>query len=490
MEIQKTRIKDILLLTPKVFSDNRGFFFESFRENIFSEIGIDYNFVQENISKSIRETGGAVVEVNTAPGIRMHIYPSKGKSRDVAKDIIDMLFPDEESYKFPIVSVTGTNGKTTTVRLISHILAMTGRTVGMTSTCGTYIGEKCICKGDNSGPRSAKSLLSNKTIDAAVLETARGGIVRGGLGYNLADVGIITNVTNDHLGLDEIETMEDLAYAKALVVEAVKKDGAAVLNAEDKMTPFILERVRVKVILFSKNPELDLRFKTFDPIHVFTEDGWIKIKDKNQVINIIQIIDIPITCNGLIECNIDNSLAAVAGLYALHVPVDTIAAGLKSFNYNMGRFNIYEKDGYKVILDYGHNPAGYNEVVKACRKLGGERLITVMGMPGDRPDSSMREVGKLCASAFNKIYIKEDIDLRGRKSGETANIILNSIKETGYPDENVKIIENEVDALKAAVSDAKKGDLIVLLYEKIEPLMQYLDEIKAVKTDPVNFFKQ
>ncbi|MDF2685273.1 MAG: cyanophycin synthetase, partial [Clostridia bacterium] len=234
----------------------------------------------------------------------MHIYPSKGQARDVAKDIIDMLFPNEDSYKFPIVSVTGTNGKTTTVRLISHILALSGKTVGMTSTCGTYIGEKCICKGDNSGPRSAKSLLSKKTIDAAVLETARGGIVRGGLGYNLADVGIITNVTEDHLGLDDIETIEDLAYAKALVVEAVKKDGAAVLNAEDKMTPFILKRVKVRTILFSKNPNLNPQFESLNCIHVYTEDGWIKIRDNNQLIEIIQIADIPITCNGLIECNI------------------------------------------------------------------------------------------------------------------------------------------------------------------------------------------
>ncbi|MDF2686115.1 MAG: cyanophycin synthetase, partial [Clostridia bacterium] len=193
------------------------------------------------------------------------------------------------------------------------------------------------------------------------------------------------------------------------------------------------------------------------------------------------------TCNGLIECNIENCLSAVSGLYALQVPINTIITGLKSFNHNMGRFNIFEKDEYKIILDYGHNPAGYNEVIKTCKKLGGNRLITVMGMPGDRPDCSMQEVGKLCASNFNKIYIKEDIDLRGREKGETAGIICNSIKETGYPDENVKIIENEVDALKAAVSDAKKGDLIIVLYEKIEPLLQFLDTIKAEKIDSKNY---
>ena len=196
-------------------------------------IGIDIagiDVVTEDISKPLSETGGAVVEVNTAPGIRMHLYPSKGKSRNVAADIVDHLFPDKESYRFPIVSVTGTNGKTTTVRLISHVLSLSGRAVGMTSTSGSYVGGRCICKGDNSGPRSARTLLSNKAIDVAVLETARGGIIREGLGYDSADVGIILNITDDHLGIGEIETLEDLAFVKSVVTEAVKKDGYAVLT--------------------------------------------------------------------------------------------------------------------------------------------------------------------------------------------------------------------------------------------------------------------
>ncbi|MCX7614382.1 MAG: cyanophycin synthetase [Clostridiales bacterium] len=466
--------------TDKIHPDNTEIAIQAAQAIGIDIAGID--IVAEDISKSILDTDGAVVEVNTAPGIRMHLYPSIGKPRNVAKDIIDMLFPNEESCHFPIVSVTGTNGKTTTVRLISHVLTMAGRTVGMTSTNGTFIDGKCVCRGDNSGPRSAKSLLSNKKIDTAVLETARGGIVREGLGYDLADVGVITNITDDHLGINGIDTLEDLAYVKALVVEAVKKDGAAVLNAEDKMTPEILKRIKVNPILFYRNAEAIRQYQSLDCIRVFEKNGWIIIQDGNKTSSIVRTQNIPITFDGLIECNIENCLAAVSALYALHVPVEIIAAGLKTFEYNTGRFNLYEMNGYKVMLDYGHNPAGYQEVIKTCKKIGGKRLIGVIGMPGDRMDLAIQNVGQLCASAFDRIYIKEDIELRGKKRGEVAGLLYSSIKEAGFPLQNAKIIEKEVDALKTAVKDAKNGDLIVVLYEKMEPLHHYLESVLSENT--------
>jgi cyanophycin synthetase len=455
-------------------------------ERAAKAIGIDIagiDVVTDDISKSILETGGAIVEVNTAPGIRMHLYPSKGKPRNVAKDIVDLLFPDKESCNFPIVSVTGTNGKTTTVRLISHILSMTGKTVGMTSTSGTFINGKCICKGDNSGPRSAKYLLSNKSIDAAVLETARGGIVREGLGYDLADIGIITNVTGDHLGLDGINTMEDLAFVKSLVAESVKKDGYAVLNAEDKMTPYILKRVKSKVILFYKNAQAAQQYKSLDCTKVFLSGGWIQIKDGAKLFRVISVSDIPITCGGIIECNIDNCLAAVAALYGLNINLKTIADGLRNYVFNDGRFNLFQIDGFRVMLDYGHNKAGYEQVIKACKKLGCKRFVGVIGMPGDRQDSAIKEVGELCAGAFNKIYIKEDKDLRGRKSGEVAGLFLNSILKSGYSRQNVSVIKNEIDALAAAVADAQKGDLIVVFYEEKEPLQKFLEALGAKESE-------
>lgn len=455
-------------------------------------IGLDIagiDVVAQDISKSIYETDGVVVEVNTAPGIRMHLYPSEGKPRNVTKAIVDLLFPDDESYKFPIVSVTGTNGKTTTARIIQHVLSLTGKTVGMTSTSGIYIGEKCICKGDNSGPISAKTLLSNKTIDAAVLETARGGIVHGGLGYDLADVGVITNITGDHLGIDGINDMEDLAFVKSLVAEAVKPDGAAVLNAEDEMTPYVLNRIKARKILFYKDPEAAGKFENLKCTRVYAEDGIIKIEDGAVTTDVIPVSEISVTYGGLIDCNIENSLAATAALYGLNVPVKMITKGLKTFKYNSGRFNLFELDGFRVMLDYGHNPAGYEQVIKTCLKLGSERLVGVIGMPGDRLDGDIKTVGSRCAEAFDKIYIKEDADLRGRSEGEVAGLFLNSIIESGFDKTNVEIVRKEIDALKAAISNAQEGDLIVMLYEKMEPLVSYLTSLGAKSLNSIPICK-
>ncbi|MDD3765589.1 MAG: cyanophycin synthetase [Eubacteriales bacterium] len=447
--------------------------------NAANAIGIDIagiDMVAEDVSKSIYSTSGAVIEVNTAPGIRMHLYPSQGQPRNVAKDIVDLLFPKELNMDFPIVSVTGTNGKTTTVRLIGHVLSHVGRKVGMTSTSGTFIDGKCICKGDHSGPCSARALLANKSIDAAVFETARGGIIREGLGYDLADVGIVTNIAEDHLGLGGVETLKDLAFVKALVVEAIKPGGCAVLNAEDEMTNFILERVQEQVILFYKTKD-NVKVKDVDKyINVFVEDGFIKIRDSNREITALQIKDIPITYGGLLECNIENALASVCALYALKIPVEDIAKGLASFESNPGRFQIFHMDGYKIMLDYAHNEAGYMQVTKLCQKLCASRIVGIIGMPGDRPDKAIKSVGVLAAKAFDRIYIKEDRNLRNRKKHEVANLLYGAVAESSYDMEKVKIIDDEVEALKEAMKNAQKDDLIVVMYEKIEPLTELIKQ--------------
>ncbi len=446
--------------------------------NAANAIGIDIagiDMVAEDISKSIHYSIGAVIEVNTAPGIRMHLYPSAGKPQNVAKDIVDFLFPEGKEQGFPIVSVTGTNGKTTTVRLINHTLTLSGKTSGMTSTSGSFIGKKCICKGDNSGPRSAKALLANKQIDVAVLETARGGIIREGLGYDLADVGIITNITNDHLGIDGIKSIEDLAFVKSLVAEAVKDSGYTVLNAEDGMTPFVLKRVKTKVMLFYNRFENIKVNNISDYIQVYNDNGLIKIKDNSQVIPVASVKDIPITHNGLLDCNIFNSLAAVCALYSLKVPVACIAEGLKSFDYNPGRFDIIEKNGYKIMLDYAHNVSGYEEVIKLCKKLNAKRRIGIIGMPGDRPDDEIKHVGQICAQAFDMIYIKEDMDLRNRKKSEVAQILFEGVTSINFPKEKAVIVDTETEALKQAMENAAEGDFIAVLYEKLEPLVELID---------------
>ncbi len=444
-----------------------------------SAIGIDIagiDIVTEDITQSVYDTGGAIVEVNTAPGIRMHLYPSVGQPHNVAADIIDLLFPQTDACRLPIVSVTGTNGKTTVVRLISHVLAAAGHTVGMTSTSGTYIGEKCICKGDNSGPRSAKCLLANKAIDAAVLETARGGILREGLGYDLADVGVITNISEDHLGIDGLETLEDLAYVKSLVAETVKPDGYAVLNADDPMTPGILKRVQAPLILFSKAEHIGEEYLFREFIHVFVREGWIVVKDHGRRRRVVCVADIPITCNGMIECNVENSLTAVAALYGLHVSVAHIANGLKSFHSNTGRFNLFALNGFRVMLDYGHNHAGYEQVINTCRKLGFKRLVGVIGMPGDRADTAIRSVAALCAASFDRLYIKEDDDLRGRQPREVAALFYDAVCDSGFEPQRAGIILSEKEALRTACAHAQPDDLIVVLYEKLEPLVNFLHE--------------
>jgi cyanophycin synthetase len=439
----------------------------------------------EDISEPICKQEGAIIEVNASPGLRMHVYPTIGESRNVASDILDMLFPEGEKYSIPVVSVTGTNGKTTTTRLIAHTLELSGKTVGKTCTNGVFIGEKCLIKGDNTGAVSARILLSNKTIDAAVLETARGGLVRKGLGYDLADVGVITNISEDHLGLDGIDSIEELAFVKALVIEAVKPDGYAVINAEDRFASFFMDRAKSEVILFSKdshNPILVSHIKQGKrAVYVDGEDLVIAKKGSN--IKLARIKDIPITFGGILECNIENCLAAVSALFGLNLPIETIKAGLLSFlpdiGLNPGRFNIFDMGEFKVMLDYGHNPAGFMEVAKFLEKLDAKRLVGVVGMPGDRQDSSLYNAAKIFAGVFDKLYIKEDADLRGREPGEVAGILYEAVIKSGVSKENVEVIYSEGIALEKAILDARPGDMIVMFYENFEAALNIVNEFRS-----------
>lgn len=445
--------------------------------------GID--FATEDISKPIDTNEGAIIEVNAAPGLRMHLYPSEGEPIDVAEEILKMIYPDDNNCSIPIVSITGTNGKTTTTRLIKHTLSLMGLNVGMTSTSGIYIGDKCIQKGDNTGPTSAGIILSNKTVDAAVLETARGGIVRKGLGYDLADVGVLVNISEDHLGIDGINTIEELANIKALVIEAIKPNGYAVLNADDSMTPYMLSKVRSNVIMFSRqksNALFKKHCKNPNNIAVYAKEGYIWVIKDAKRIPLIDLEDISITFGGLVECNIENALAAVSALVGLNTPLDIIKKGLSTFQpdvqLNPGRFNIFDMGEFKVMLDYSHNIAGYSAVIKFIQKLKAKRLVGIIGMPGDRMDSNIKEVGELCAKAFEKIYVKEDIDLRGRKRGEVAELLEASIINSGVKKENVEIVLSETEALKKAMLDARPGDIITLFFEELDAAIQVITKFK------------
>ena len=441
--------------------------------------GID--ITAEDISRPIGKGNGAIIEVNAAPGLRMHLFPTLGKPRNVAANIVDMLFPPGKPFTVPIVSVAGTNGKTTTVRLIAHTLALTGKTVGMTSTSGVYIGNECILKGDSSGPVSAGMVLSNKNVEVAVLETARGGIIKKGLGYDLADVGVIVNISDDHLGADGIGTIDDLAGVKSLVIEAVRDNGYAVLNADDKMTPFFIKRINCKLIMFTRdfqNPLISEHIGTGGRA-VFERSGSIYICSKKGERYIARIEEIPITLGGIAGCNIENSLAAVSALYALNIPIGVIKAGLKTFRPNIvsnpGRFNIFDLGGFKIMLDYGHNVAGYDAVINCISGIEAGRHIGIIGMPGDRSDKSIRDVGVLCGRSFSPVYIKEDNDLRGRDPGEVADILYNAVVSSGMKKEKIKVVYSEVKALEMAILDAQPGDFIVMFYEEFGPALELIE---------------
>lgn len=445
--------------------------------------GIDMTI--PDISMPAVEGNGAVIEVNAAPGLRMHIYPTEGRARNAAADMLDMMYPESQPFTIPIVSVTGTNGKTTVTRLISHVLASAGKTVGMTTTGGIFIGGRCISKGDNTGPVSAAMVLSDKRVEAAVLETARGGIIRKGLGYDLADTGIVVNISEDHLGLDGIETLEEMAYVKALVIEAVKKDGHAVLNADDEMTPFLLERVKCNVILFTRRTGNILVFKHTESggKAVYVKEGSVYINDGEDDYFLMKLEDIPITFGGKVECSIENSLAAVSALFALKIPAEYIRMGLRSFKpdvqNNPGRFNVIDMGSFKIMLDYGHNPAGYNAAVSCMKTIKANRYVGVIGMPGDRSAKNIREVGAICGKAFSQLYIKEDRDLRGRRRGETAGLLIDAAVSSGMDPDRIEIIHSELEAVETAILNGQQGDLIVVFYEEFDTVFELVESMKC-----------
>ncbi|MGE5654368.1 MAG: cyanophycin synthetase, partial [Bacillota bacterium] len=386
--------------------------------------GID--IVTSDISQPMIASGGSVIEVNAAPGIRMHHYPEQGKPRDVGGAIVDYLFPEGAVSEIPVIAVTGTNGKTTTTRLIAHALRSRYRQVGMTCTDGVYSGDMCVERSDATGPRSAQMLLRDPSVEIAVLETARGGIIRSGLGYNLADVAVVTNISNDHIGQDDIEDMDELVHVKSLVAEAVKLDGTVVLNADDPTRRELAQRARRQVIYFSMSGQSSV------VRHHLAAGGRAVFYREQQVIfgqgsdeqTLLDVDDIPISLGGKAEHNVANAMAASAALWAFGLSLDEIRYALRNFTpsleHNPGRQNFFELDGIQVIVDYGHNEEGYRQTLAMARRFAPRRLVGVIAAPGDRKDSDILTLGNLASSGFDYIYIKEDSNLRGRQSGEVA----------------------------------------------------------------------
>jgi cyanophycin synthetase len=456
-------------------------------------IGLDVagiDLVIGDITESYREKNGHIIEVNAAPGIRMHHFPSVGKARNVGKAIVEQVFP-RGNGRIPIIAITGTNGKTTTTRMIGKMLADQQLQVGMTSTDGVYINQKLWVKGDMTGPESAKIVLRHPDVQAAVLETARGGILRAGLGYDYADVAVITNVSNDHLGQYGIESMEDIAHVKSLVAEVVKPHSYVILNADDPYVVKMARRTKGRVVFFSmERDNIHVRKHLgIGGTAVFVRRGVILLCQGSKTFRICSVKQIPVTWEGRAKHNIQNALAAIAAGWALGLSSAVIRGSLQGFSsdaeHNRGRLNLYELNGVRVFVDYGHNAAGIDEVAKTLEQFKGGSLVGCITVPGDRPDDSIREVGSLAARRFRRLIIREDADLRGRKPGEIAKIIYDEAVKSGMNPSMIDIVLPEIEAFRYGLDSCVPGDTFVMFYEHIEPIEEEIH--KRIKLQKVKF---
>ncbi|MCA2813626.1 MAG: cyanophycin synthetase [Microcystis sp. M090S1] len=450
-------------------------------------IGLDIagiDVVTDDIRKPLKEVDGVIVEVNAAPGFRMHVAPSRGLPRNIAAPVIDMLFPPGTPSRVPILAITGTNGKTTTSRLISHICRQTGKVVGFTTTDGVYIDDYLVEKGDNTGPYSASMILKDPTVEIAVLETARGGILRSGLAFNQCDVGVVLNVAADHLGIGDIDTIEQMAKVKSVVAEVVSAEGYAVLNADDPLTVSMAEKVRGRVAYFSMSPDNPI---IHDHIRrggmaAIYENGYLSILEGEWTLRIEEAVNIPVTMQGMAPFMIANALAACLATFVQGIDIELIRQGVRTFKPSVaqtpGRMNLFDLGHHHALIDYAHNPAGYEAVGGFVGNWSGEK-VGVVGGPGDRRDDDLILLGKLSAQMFDRIIVKEDNDTRGRRRGEVADLILRGISQ-----ENAslrpEVILDETEALEKALSTVSEGGLVVIFPESVTQAIDLIEKHRPV----------
>jgi cyanophycin synthetase len=454
-------------------------------EQIAAIIGLDIcgiDLMTTDISKPLSETGGAIIEVNAAPGFRMHTHPSKGKSRNVGKAVVDMMFPEGTECSIPIVAVTGTNGKTTTTRLIAHIAQSAGYKTGFTNTDGICVMEKIVERGDCSGPGSAEKILKNPSIEFAVLESARGGILRSGLGFKFCHVGVVTNVSSDHLGLGGIDTIEKLAKVKAVIPETVTPDGYAVLNAEDDLVYQMQDGLDCRVALFSLDPQNDrfLKHKAKGGLCASIEDGAIVVYHNGIRTEYEDLANIPITHSGKASFNVQNALASVLAAIGTNIKADIINKALRTFSptpeQSPGRLNIFKMNGFEVILDYAHNPGALKAMGEFVSHYPNEPRIGVITGVGDRRDEDIVELGSIAAGIFDKIWIRMDKDTRGRKHSEIVKLLTKGIHSV-KPKMELPTIGTEREAIQYIAQNAPEGSLVLYFSEKTDTALQYFNEV-------------
>ena len=446
--------------------------------------GID--LISPDVARSVRETGGGIVEVNAGPGFRMHTHPTEGHPRHVGRAVVDMLFPPGSPSRVPIVAVTGTNGKTTTTRMIAAIMAAAGHRVGTTSSDGISIDGTQIAAGDMAGPVSAQMVLKNPVVDFAVLETARGGILREGLGFDRCDVAVVTNIAADHLGLGGVETVADLARVKAVVPQSVFRDGASVLNADNEWTVEMARTARGEVIFFSMDEASPvvrdhLRERGRAVVLRSTPAGeMLTLLERKRETSLLRADEIPATLGGRVRVNIANALAASAAAVARDVPLECIRDALRAFTTEFGqtpgRFNLLDIDGRQVVMDYCHNVAGLEAIADFVRRTAARQSVGVVAIAGDRRDEDVRAFGELAGRTFDRVVIREHDDPRGRARGEVAQLLQEAVVAAGRPPDRITVVLDEVEAVHEAIDVAAPGDLVVALVYRIpvvwESLMQ------------------
>lgn len=444
--------------------------------------GID--IMTTDISKPLSETGGAVLEVNAGPGFRMHLAPTSGLPRNVAAPVIDKLFPIKgDTGRIPIIAITGTNGKTTTSRLIAHIAKMNGYRVGYTTSDGVYIQNRLLMTGDCTGPASAEFVLKDPTVNFAVLECARGGLLRAGLGFKKCDVGIVTNVAADHLGLKGIHTIEQLAKVKGVIPETVLPDGYAILNADDDLVYDMRRTVECNVALFSMD-ENNPRIKALQRLHGITavyENGYVTICRGEWKMRIMKAENIPLTYGGKAKFMIHNVLAAVLAAHVQGISIEDMKAGLETFipsaAQTPGRLNLFKFNDFTILLDYAHNAAGMRALQKFTDELEATVKVGIIAGIGDRRVEDNNEMGSIAAEMFDEIIIRQDKRLRGKTEQELIKMLNDGIKMKD-PNKKTTIIPSESEAIKYAVKNAVKGSLIILCSDVIPDALDLVKELK------------
>ena len=457
-------------------------------ERIAQIIGLDIcgiDIMAPDLRLPINENGGAVLEVNAAPGFRMHIDPAVGLARNVAEPVIDMLFPKGSAGRIPIIAITGTNGKTTTTRLTAHIAKSAGYKVGYTTSDGVYIQNQMMMKGDCTGPLSSLFVLRDPTVDFAVLECARGGILKSGLAFQNCDIAIVTNVSTDHIGLGGIDSLEQMAKVKAVVAETVFPHGYAILNADDDLVYRIKDDLKCNIGLFSmdeNNPRIQAHCKNGGLATIF-ENGYVSIMKGTWKMRVMKVAEIPITYGGRAVHNIMNTLPAILATYLYrNIKIGDIKLALQTFvpspTLTPGRLNLFVFKHFRFLVDFAHNQAGLQFLGDFVSKMEGSPKVGIISGTGDRRDEDIRDLGKLSAQYFDEIIIRQDKHLRGRTAEEIVNLLIEGINASKTKDIPITIIYNEKEAIMHAYNTAKPGALITIMCDVVAEALEMIKGLK------------